>query len=162
MITFLFLWNPQAFPWDDRVGANGPIAGFAARRQVQLTWSVASHRQVSLGLNDVSVVRAILSRTGRPVRSQGIIGLGKIKALNQGKHFDPERARKGHMLYYADILFEHLFDASEDPLLDRAECFRLAPKCFARLPYASGTRMVCEMEADRLWKAAEGSPKHAD
>jgi 5-methylcytosine-specific restriction enzyme A len=108
MNTFLFIWNPKKWPWNDL-----PQAVYEANAEGRYVedWSCAATRDISIG------DRAFLMRLG--VSPKGIMGSGIIiSEPYEGLDWREERAKLGGTIYKINILFDVLSDL---PILSEEE-----------------------------------------
>jgi hypothetical protein len=114
MPTYLLTWNPQRWPWD----ALADEARLLRRsKSLKGRWGCGNARNIKPG------DRFFFLRQGRPPR--GIVGSGRItSAPRSGKHWDPERRKKGVLARYVDLRFEVLLEPEREAPLGVAELTR--------------------------------------
>jgi len=104
MASYLYVWNPRNWDWDDLDYA---IDCIASGERYDLFWSCLSKRSVQIG------DRFLLIRLR--VEPKGIIGCGYVSSLSYPMlHWDPKKAAKGVMAPRTDLLFKAL---SEEPII---------------------------------------------
>ena len=149
MRTFLFCWNPNKWDWET---LSRDAQSSATGKLVPDSWS-CFNRKVQPG------DRAFLMMLGR--ENRGIIASGWATSETYlGKHWDPERARRGEKCYRADCDWERLIDPDVDsPLFVTVLQKKLSAFQFGWTPQASGIRMPDELaeSLEKLWAAHAGA-----
>jgi 5-methylcytosine-specific restriction protein A len=105
--TFLLTWNPDIFHWDEPGDSLAEqIAAIAARGFVDDRWGCGFSRGIRAG------DRLFLMRLG--VEPRGIVGSGH--ALGS-PYTAPHWQIPGKLALCIDVRFDHLRDATRDPIL---------------------------------------------
>ena len=110
MTTYLLIWNPDRFPWNDLAD---DIAKVRECGTLEDRWSCGNNSQLRAG------DRFFLIRLGQTPR--GIVGSGQILSDSfRELHWDPSLAEQGKFARYVNIAFETLQDAKSEAILDYA------------------------------------------
>lgn len=145
MATYLLTWNPRRWAWRD-------LAAEARRlrrgREVKGRWGCGNVKSIKPG------DRFFLLRQGRPPR--GIVASGSIASVPlPGRHWDPEKARKGIPASYVSLSFDVLLEPEKERLLGVGELTRGPLAQVHWRTHISGIRIAEDAAVllDTLWKA---------
>ncbi len=104
MASFLYVWNPKNWDWDDLGYAEDCVV---SGERYDIFWSCISKRAVKIG------DRFLLIRLGK--EPKGILGCGYVSSLPYPMpHWNGEKAAKGVMAPRTDLLFMSL---SANPII---------------------------------------------
>lgn len=145
MPTYLLTWNPQRWPWDDLADEARLLR---QGKELEGRWSCGNAKSIKPG------DRFFLLRQGQPPR--GIIASGRItSAPRSGKHWDPERRKKGVLALYVDLRFEVLLEPEREALLGVAELTRGPLAKIHWRTQISGIRIADDAAVllEKLWAA---------
>ncbi len=145
MNTYLFVWNPKRWPWQDlALRANENAAG----KHIQEQWSCSANIK-KIRKDD----RAFLIKLGSE-EPKGIIASGWVtSAPEPGPHWDEDKAAQGEIMYFADCEWERLLNPKIDlPLpFSILEIGKLAPMHWSSQSSGVSIRQEVADELETIW-----------
>ena len=121
MSTWLFVWNPKRYPWNDR------LTGYLTLKN-QISQVGSAFYTWSCGVNKSIVTgdRIFLIRLGEEPR--GIVASGHAATgVFESPHWNPERARKGERSKRIYIEFDKILNPENEQILPIPELKSIAP-----------------------------------
>lgn len=148
--TYLLLWNPSLFPWEDHSAVAEQVA---AGTPPVVPWSTGARKQIAVGS------RVLLMRVGKD--QPGIVLAGTtLTPVETQAHYDAERAAAGDTANYVSFRPDSMVDVAVRAPLDLRERFDQVLQTYNWTPQASGILVPDEIASRALtvWRAYVAAP----
>ena len=143
MATYLLIWNPKQYPWDD---LEYDIDSIRKGEKPRGNWSCGNTRKIQPG------DRFFMIRLG--LEPKGIVGSGMVVGnVYYDDHWDEERALAGDKTLYAPIVFDNLLNPDKETILP-VERLEKAFPIYMWHPPRSGNSIPDDIAEgmERIWK----------
>jgi hypothetical protein len=147
MSTFIFLWNPNNFAWDD---FDQKLNEFQKKASLIIPWSCYAHSLLAHSLVNGERPGAIPFRSGGEKENRGIIGWGEIvDPPFESPNYEPTKMALGQTRWYASLCLKSI---SKYPIISRSTLRE--NNTLLRLPMSSGNILKSDDE-QKIWKMLE-------